>query len=534
MIPVQTVGATVEVLNESFASVIIAPDKIEEFAGFFEIEYMQLPQRMFYILRESYGKACLSNINNPQSYNLLGRGVLIGIIDSGISYAHPDFRNEDGTTRIASLWDQTIKGRPPIGFSNGTEYSRDTINLALAAPTLEETLEIVPSVDIVGHGTAVAGVAGGNGRVSVGREVGVAPGAEFIVVKVGTETKDSFPRTLEVMRALKYVMEKAIELNKPISVNIGFGMVQGGHDGRTLLEIFIDQMAARWKCNITVGTGNQGNEANHTEGVIGADEEKEVQFIIGPNQEFYAFNLWKGFIDTFEIRITAPTGDTTDRISALSNNTLYSLGKTNVFINFSEPSNINSDEQISVFMETQNGSIDAGIWTLTIYGVAVIYGEYNIWGATTETTGGENKFLQPVSSTTLTIPSTSFLIISVGAFDPFTNQVTASSGRGFTRDGRVKPGLAAPGVQVITTNNAGGYSPATGTSIAAAFVTGGAAILMEWGIVNGNDPFLYGDRLRIALLRNTRRLVTNIEYPNQLWGYGAFCLENALISLISR
>ncbi|HHX63129.1 MAG TPA: S8 family peptidase [Epulopiscium sp.] len=534
LIPVQTVGAKVEILNESFASIVIKPSKVEEFASFFQIEYLEFPRRMFYILRESYGKACITNMYNPLLYNLRGRGVLLGIIDSGIDYINPDFRNEDGSTRIAYLWDQTIDGRPPIGFDLGTEYTKEQINEALMQPTIEETLALVPSIDEVGHGTAVSGVAGGNGRGSEGREVGVAPGAEFIVVKVGMESEDSFPRTLEVMRAIKYVIEKATELDRPIAVNIGFGMVQGGHDGRTLLEIFIDQMAARWKSIIIVGTGNQGNQATHTQGILRQDEEKEIQFVINSNQEFYAFNLWKSFIDTFEIKITAPTGEATDRVTIFSNNTLYSVGKTNVFINFSEPSNINPDQQILVYMESQDGSIDAGIWTLTIYGVSIVDGRYNIWGATKEVTGDQTIFLQPSSDITLTIPSTGNAIISVAAFNPFSNQITASSGRGFTRDGRVKPGLAAPGAQVITTDNQGGYSPATGTSIASAFVTGGAALLMEWGITNGNAPFLYGDILRTALLRNTRRLVTDMVYPNPMWGYGAFCLEDTLISLINK
>lgn len=534
LIPVQTVGAKVEILNESFASIVIEPAKVEAFASFFEVEYMQLPQRMFYILRESYGKACITNVHNPLLYNLTGKGVLLGMIDSGIDYTHPDFRNDDGTTRIAYLWDQTITGNPPIGFDLGTQYTREQINEALMQPTIEETLNLVPSIDKVGHGTAVSGVAGGNGKVSGGREVGVAPGAEFIVVKVGREGQDSFPRTLEVMRGIKYVIEKATELDKPIAINIGFGMVQGGHDGRTLLEIFINQMIARWKCNIIVGTGNQGNQATHAEGVLAADEEKDVQFVINPNQRFYALNIWKSFIDTFEIKITAPTGESTDRVSVFANNVLYSVGKTNVFINFSEPSNINADQQIAVFMETQEGSIDGGVWTLTMYGVSIIDGRYNVWGATGEITQEQTTFLQPSSNITLTIPSTSSGIISVAAFNPFTNQITASSGRGFTRDGRIKPDLAAPGSQIITTNNQGGYSPVTGTSIAAAFVTGGAALLMEWGITNGNAPYLYGDVLRTALIRNTRRLVMDMTYPNPMWGYGAFCLEDTLISLINR
>ncbi|NLI89003.1 MAG: S8 family peptidase [Epulopiscium sp.] len=534
LVPAQSVGASVEVLSESFASVEIEPEEIEDFASFFEIEYMDLPKRMFYIIRESYGKACITNVHNVSPYNLRGEGVLLGIIDSGITYTHPDFINADGTTRIAYLWDQTIEGNSPVGFDVGTEYSRERINEALDQLTMEETYRIVPSTDLIGHGTAVAGVMGGNGRASNGREVGVAPEAEFIVVKVGMEGGIQTPRTLEVMRALKYILEKATSMNKPVAINIGLGMVQGGHDGRALLELYIDQIARRWMCNIIVGTGNQADRANHTEGIIEDGEEREVQFIINTGLGFYALNMWSSFIDTLEIKLTSPTGEETDRISASRNNILYELGETIILVNFSGPSNINADQQISVFMESESGSIDSGIWTLTIYGVSIISGIYNIWGATSAVTGMETMFLQPNSFTTLTIPSTSSLVISVGAFNPYTNQIIAGSGRGFTRDGRIKPGLAAPGAQVTTTNNQGDYSMATGTSIAAAFVTGGAALLMEWGIVNGNDPSLYGDRLRVALLRNTRRIVTDTRYPNQSWGNGAFCLEDTLISLINR
>ena len=534
LIPAQSVRAGVEVLNESFASIEIAPEEIEVFAAFFQIEYMDLPKRMFYIIRESYGKACITNVHNVSPYNLRGEGALLGVIDSGITYTHPDFINNDGSTRIAYLWDQTIRGDSPVGFDVGTEYRREEINEALAQLTVEEVYNIVPSTDLIGHGTAVAGVMGGNGRASNGREVGVAPEAEFIVVKVGMEGGENTPRTLEVMRALKYITEKATAMNKPVAINIGLGMVQGGHDGRALIERYIDQVAQRWMCNIIVGTGNQGDSANHTEGTIINGEEREIQFIINPGLTFYAFNMWSSFIDTFEIKLTSPTGEETDYISANRNNILYELGQTIILVNFSGPSNINADQQISVFMESANGGIDGGIWTVTIHGVSVVSGIYNIWGATAAVTGMETMFLQPNSLTTLTIPSTSNLIISVGAFNPYTNQIIASSGRGFTRDGRIKPGLAAPGAQVTTTNNQGDYSISTGTSIAAAFVTGGAALLMEWGIVNGNDPSLYGDRLRVALLRNTRRIVTDISYPNQLWGNGAFCLEDTLISLINR
>ena len=146
------------------------------------------------------------------------------------------------------------------------------------------------------------------------------------------------------------------------------------------------------------------------------------------------------------------------------------------------------------------------------------------------------QFLRRSPQVTLTIPSTAIRAITVGAYDSRNDTYADFSGRGFLRSlDLVKPELAAPGVDVITVVPGGGYSARTGTSFAAPFVTGGAALLMEWGIVKGNDPYLYGEKVKAYLIRGARQLgISAQEYPNRRVGYGALCVRSSLPGFAGR
>lgn len=226
-------GGIAQLINDQFAVLTMPPDNIRNLLNYTEVEYMETPKKMIYNVTNMEA-SCITTVQNNPPYELTGEGVLLGIIDSGINYAHPDFRNEDGTTRIAYLWDQTITGKPPEGFLSGTEYTREQINEALSKPTRVERLAVVPSEDIIGHGTHVAGIAGGNGRG--GGTKGVAPGAEFIIVKMGQPDFEGFVRNVEIMLAVRYILERATKLNKPVTINISIGMSMGPHDAMPLLN----------------------------------------------------------------------------------------------------------------------------------------------------------------------------------------------------------------------------------------------------------------------------------------------------------
>ncbi|WP_054742596.1 S8 family peptidase [Cellulosilyticum ruminicola] len=528
-------GGIAQLINDQFAVLTMPPDNIRNLLNYTEVEYMETPKKMIYNVTNMEA-SCITTVQNNPPYELTGEGVLLGIIDSGINYAHPDFRNEDGTTRIAYLWDQTITGKPPEGFLSGTEYTREQINEALSKPTRVERLAVVPSEDIIGHGTHVAGIAGGNGRG--GGTKGVAPGAEFIIVKMGQPDFEGFVRNVEIMLAVRYILERATKLNKPVTINISIGMSMGPHDGNALIEQFLDDSATRWKNNIVVGSGNEGNTDNHTSGRVMQDGEARFEFQIGENVTQFNLSVWKSFIDEFEFQIIDPSGRQTPRLIYETGPVQYVLGGTKVYTTFAGPSPLNGDEEFAIYLSTANMNlpITRGSWTVVIYGVKVIDGRYNAWGPTVEVTGRNSYFLQPVETTTLTTPSTARLVISVGAYNHVTNQIAPFSGRGFGRNASViKPDLVAPGVEISSASNVtSGYRVLSGTSMATPHVTGGVALLMQWGIVRGNNAFLYGENLKAYLLRGAKKDVPGVTYPSQNGDMVNYVLKKAWIFYVNN
>ncbi|OON99860.1 MAG: peptidase S8 and S53 subtilisin kexin sedolisin [Epulopiscium sp. Nele67-Bin004] len=529
------VGGVVQIISEKFAVMSISQDRVSELEVFMEVEYMETAKLLTYNLIQSTTAACAKTVQNNRPYELKGNGVLLGIIDSGIQYAHQDFRNLDGTTRIASIWDQGISGRPPEGFKIGTEYTRDQINEALRQPSSAGRLSVVPSQDTVGHGTHVASIAGGNGNA--GGYVGVAPEAEFIIVKLGrgSSTNQSFVRNVEIMLGIKYVIEQAKKLGKPIAINLSSGMNEGPHDGRSLIEQYIDEVSGFWKTNIVIASGNEGASQTHTRGIVPKSGTGNFTFQVGDNQRSYSLSVWKSFIDTFEFEIISPSGNRTGRIlySQASNGArVFVLERTKIYATFVGPSPLNGAEEFAVFLTGVSGAnITSGIWTVNIYGIDVIDGQYSVWGPTAELAGDSTYMLQPTRYGTLTTPSTARNGITVGAYNSLTNQIAPFSGAGYPRsDAIIKPDLVAPGVDITAASTTGGYIKYSGTSMATPHVAGACALLMEWGIVKGNRPFLYGELLKTFLLRGTNK--TGLDIPSREWGYGRLCVKNSLDLLL--
>ncbi len=524
-------GGVAQIISTQYAVLTVPPQNINNLLLYTEVEYMETPKRMVYTIQTSMQEACIRNVQVNPPYNLRGNGVLLGIIDSGINYAHPDFRYDNGTTRITSIWDQTIAGNPPPGYLIGSAYSREQINQALEMPTRLEQLQIVPSTDTIGHGTHVAGIAGGNGRASQGRSVGAAPDAEFIIVKLGRPGFEAFIRNVEIMLAVRYVIERAMVLNRPVVINISVGMNEGPHDGNALVEQFLDDASTLWRTNIIVGTGNEGEGRGHTSGRVEPGGVAQFQFQIGPNITIYNLSVWKSFIDEFQFEIIDPAGNRSPLILYAQGPVQYRIGPTRLYATFAGPSPLNGDEEFAVFLISEgNIPITSGAWTVLIYGRSVIDGRYNAWGPTTEVVGRNSFMLSPNPQTTLTTPSSARLVISVGAYNSITQQIAVFSGRGFGRnDSVIKPDLVAPGVNITAASHLGsGYRVLSGTSMATPHVTGGAALLMEWGIVRRNNIFLYGENLRTYLLRGTRKDIPGIRYPDPSWGYGKLCIEESL------
>ena len=218
-----------ELLN-GYAVVVVREPQIDILAALPEIDFIEKPKSLFFEAENGRRTSCIDVVQVPP-LSLSGQGIIVGIVDSGIDYANQDFRNEDGTTRIEALWDQSVPGNPPMGYALGTEYTREQINEALEETDPLARQDLLPSRDISGHGTAVAGIAAGNGRGSEGRRYrGAAPEAELVVVKMNTPRAEGFPRTTELMQGVDYIIRTALRLGKPAAINISFGNTYGPHE----------------------------------------------------------------------------------------------------------------------------------------------------------------------------------------------------------------------------------------------------------------------------------------------------------------
>lgn len=523
---VREIAESVVELSNEFAIVTIREDRLEALAGIEAVEYIEKPKRLFFQVENGRRVSCMTSvqIRPPKLY---GAGVLVAIIDSGIDYANLDFRNADGTTRIYALWDQTIPGNPPEGYVQGTEYTQEKINEALQQENRTERMKIVPSEDRSGHGTAVAGIAAGNGRGSKGaRYQGVASESGILVVKLGTPREEGFPRTTELMQAIDYVVKKAQRAGRPVAINISFGNTYGSHTGTSLLERFIADIANLWKSVICIGMGNEGASAGHTAGILKENTEERIPLAVQMKETAINVQIWKSYHDIVDISLISPAGVQIGPIPEVIGTQRFVVGDTEILLYYGEPSPFHVSQEIFIEFLPKNSYITPGIWQFVLTPRKIVTGEYDLWLPSENVLNRGTAFRYPTERGTLTIPSTSQRVISVGAYDSLTFAYADFSGRGGL-EGESKPDLVAPGVDITAPTPSGIYQTFTGTSFATPFVSGAAALMMEWGIVRGNDPYLYGEKVKAYLRRGARPLPGFTEYPNPQVGYG----EDVIIRL---
>ncbi len=499
-----------DVLFGQYAIVVLPEEQIDAFSREPEVIYVEKAKNMRLEVREGIESSCPLRPGNQTGLN--GNGVLIGIVDSGIDMLHPDFIRPDGKSAVIGIWDQTDQsGPPPEGYRMGRYYSEEEI-----AQAIEENRSLIS--DPSGHGTHVAAIAAGNS--------GVANRAQILFVKLGRGRQGELSRTTSLMRAVDFLMKTAQVRKQPIAINLSYGTNYGDHYGGSLLESYLDMAAALWQNVICVGTGNEGDTGRHHQGKLVLSTTDVIEFSVAPYETSLNLQLWKEYKDEVEIIIRSPSGEE----RTIENQIGFgqrSFGSTRLSFYYGTPTPYNRRQELFFSFLPVSGEIESGIWTIFLLPKKISNGSYAMWLPVSETTNRNTRFLMPTLDLTLTIPSTAFRVISVGAYDGRNLYFAPFSGRGSYRQCILKPDLAAPGVDILAASPGGGQTVKSGTSMAVPFVTGASALLMEWGIIRENDVFLYGEKIKSYLQKGAKHLPFISDYPNNEIGWGGLCIRDS-------
>ena len=535
-------GILFEPLIAGYGILTVPEPLVEAVAELEQIEYVEKPKRYFYQITNPVSDSCIVQVSG-RDLSLTGKGVLLAVLDSGIDITLPEFRKTDGSTRIRYLLDQTMGNR---------EFSGEELDEFLMSGERNS----LPGMDTSGHGTAVAGIAAAS---PVRREEenyqGVATEAELLIVKLGIPEARSFPRTTEIMRGVTWAIRKSLELGMPLVINLSFGNSYGAHDGASLIERFLDNAAEIGRTVICVGSGNEGANGGHLAGsleragsVAGLPSGRQpasfyrpaqIELAVAEYEQTLNVQLWKNYSDSYRIFLRAPGGEEVqvpDRVNG--GKYVLELEETEILVYQGEPTPYTVAQEIYFDMlPSGRRYITSGIWTFRIEPVEVVTGNYYFYLPAAAVRNAGTGFYQSTPDVTLTIPSTASKVLTVGAYDSVYQAYADFSGRGYANPDRTigvvtagfaKPDIVAPGVDVLAPNLYGGYTPVTGTSFATPIVAGAAALLMEWGIVKGNDTFLYGEKVKAYLRKGAQPIRGESVYPNQRVGWGRLCVAESL------
>lgn len=495
--------------------------------------YNSIPKCFTPTSMETLNQTGILPVQNYPTLQLKGEGVLIGFLDSGIDYTNQVFRNIDGSTRIAAIWDQTVQsGSPPEGFAYGTEFTEKQINEALNE---ENPLAVVPSSDDTGHGTYTASLAAGSGNPQE-QFLGAAPEASIAVVKLKQAKqylRDYYfipsdavcYQETDLMLGLKYLNDLADSLSLPLVVCITVGSNMGGHIGTLPFSYLIEGYSTKANHITVIGTGNEADKRHHYFNTItDMADRKSVEIRVGENVSGFSLELWTDIPNILSISILSPSGENTSRIpfrAGASAEVSFLFERTKVSIDY----RLLVEKSTSELVFFRFDAPAPGIWKIIIEPLALADGQFHMWLPVTEFLSGEVYFLEPDPYYTLTNPAATDSPIVVSYYNGNTDALSQSSGRGYTRSRRIKPDIAAPGVDVPGALPGGRFTVRTGASAAAAVTAGAITLMLEWLLNYENVPGIDSYQIKSLLILGAVRPKT-MEYPNREWGYGQLNLYN--------
>ncbi|MBI6039317.1 S8 family peptidase [Clostridium perfringens] len=511
------IGAKVEDLGYGFGILIIRVNDLNRIIELEGLQYIELPKILYTSAYDSNRASCIPSVWN--NYNLTGEGILVGFLDTGIDYTHNAFKDDEGNTRIEYIYD----------LENGVVYDRNKINEALKS---EDPFSIVPETDLSGHGTHVAGIACAGGNINFDN-YGVAYKSSIAMVKITGENSLRAALSTQLMRGLKFLMDKSNEINKPLVVNISLSTNDGSHNGSSLLEKYIQTFTQLQKAVIVVAAGNEGNSAHHVGGKMKKEEDLDLN--IGDGEKGIILDFYKPVLVNVSVEVISPTGISTGPIELSESYKERFVGREKIVVYSSGPKPFDIQGQTTISILPLGDTITSGGWRIIVRKLNNYEGYFDIWLPIAEGLNERTRFLQPDVYNTLGIPATVEGVISVGSYNFLNNNLSAFSGRGVVRpEWLIKPDLVAPGENILSTVEEQGFDTKSGTSMAAPQVAGICALLFEWGIIRNNDPFLYGERMKYYLIKGAKRTIFGEAYPNPDLGYGFVCLDRTMELLINR
>lgn len=479
----------------------------------------------------------IASIKINNYLNLTGKGVIVGMIDTGIDYLNKELIREDGTSRIIKIWDQSIQSNKIEGLYIGTEYNNEDINKAIQASNAGgNPYDIVATKDEIGHGTSMAGIIGARGYNS--KIEGIANDCDFIIVKLIVSLnynkilrENNLPvvpvyNNSEVLSAIEYLRKSAYELRRPLVIYLGVGSQNGSHDGVNITSRFITSIARRRDIVVVAGTGNSGASEGHSTNFVGiVGESKESELLITKEIKVFTLQVWIKRPNKMSLNIIAPTGEEsgfiTPNIESKDKRQFYLLN-TEVEIRGYDPESFTGHQLFIIDFK----GIKRGVWKIRLRGEYITDGRYDIWLVDKTFLPEGTKFLNPNPYNTLTIPSTASNVITVAYYDGTTKSIVSSSGKGFNTNYLINPDIATEGINILTiSSGSDSIAKVSGSSAAASIVVGACALLLQWGIVDGNDTSLYSTKMRSLLIYSADR-EDIYEYPNENLGYGKLNLQD--------